>query len=524
MTGARQHTTTRENAEPALCDADDGTAQAMIQPLFPQLAVWIGVGFITLAMTCRAISVKVPVFDWDEYAFALVARDVLHGILPYSGVFDSKPVGLIYLFAIAEWMGGQTVFALRAVGFVASAATGGILYQSCRQLKLVPALGVAIIPLFLFLVVYKDGWASMSELVACPFLALANYLVVQGGWRRRWFLLGFGAVFSVACEITYLAIPCLAFMAPGILLLGEHKTVSARLFDAMLMAVGFGVLTALIWMPQLLSGAWPSFIAQQLQYHEHYRADSSSLMHWLRHFIMPLGLLCLPALGALGLRAWREHAIPSVFSAPFCVISLEVLGASVAAAASNRMAPHYFILALPGIALLTAMMFARSAERTLRFGIIFLLLVVAVLAVWQVGVLRTAIRTPSFDKQAAVLVDRYSNVDQGIFVFDETPAIYFLSQRKTVSRYVFPTHYIPSFGGTPQITPSAVLAQALARHPALLAVGFLEPVDLDIGAIAREAGFHIISRMDLNGRSLVLYAPVVSARCCFQLPTFSSYQ
>lgn len=508
MTDAPQHTTTKENVKFAWCDADAGRLQAMMQPLAPLLAVSIGVGFIALALTCRAISIKVPVFDWDEYAFALVARDVLHGILPYRGVFDNKPVGLIYLFALAEWMGGQTVLALRAVGFIASAATGWILYQSCRQLKLAPALGVAIIALFLFLVFSKRGWASMSELVACPFLALANYLVVQGGWRRRWFLLGFGAVFGVACQITYLAIPCLAFMAPGILLLGEHKTVSATLYDAMLMAVGFGVLAALIWTPQLLSGEWPSFMAQQLHYHEHYRATSPSVMRWLLHFIMPLALLCLPALGALGLRAWVERAIPPVFSAPFWVIGLEVLGTSVAAAASNRMYPHYFILALPAIALLTAMMFARSAERTLRIGMVILLLVVAVLAVQQVEKLRAAIRTPSFEKEAALLVDRHSNADQAIFVFDETPAIYFLSQRKTVSRYVFPNHYIPAFGGTMQVTPSAVLAQALARHPALLVVGFMAPVDLDADAIAREAGFHIISRMDVNGRRIVLYAPL----------------
>ena len=476
----------------------------MTQSRVAQVMVWIGAGLVVLALTCRAISIHVPVFDWDEYAFALVARDVLHGKLPFAGIFDNKPVGLTYVFALMEWMGGQTVLAVRAVGFIASAGTAWILYRSARQLRVPPALGVAIAALFLFLVFHKNGWSSMSELVACPSLALANHLVLQGAWRRRGFLLGFGALFGVTCQITYLAVPCLALMAPGILLLGTYPTIFARLRDAALMALGFGVVTALIWTPQLLTGDWPDYIAQQVHYHAQYRVASPSLREWAHDFITPLSLLSLPLLGALGLRIWGERSMP-VLPAPFWVIGLELLGAVMAAAVSNRLHPHYFILALPAIALLTAMAFARSAERSSRIGCILLLSVTAVLAVLSVDTLRAAIQKPSFETQAAMLVDRFSNADQGIFVFNETHAIYFLSRREAVSSYVFPGHYIAHDGGTPLLAPSSALAQALARHPALLVIGFMYPVALDAGAMAREAGYQMVQQMTVGGRHIDLY-------------------
>lgn len=207
----------------------------------PRLTVWMGLGFVVLALTIRAISINVPVFDWDEYAFALAARDVLHGRLPYTGIFDNKPVGLVYLFTIFEWICGQTILSLHAVGFIASSLTGWLLYHSNRQQKLSSALGFAIAALFLFQVLYCDGWASMSELVACPFLAWANFMVLQGDWRRPRFLIGFGAIFGIACQISYLTVPCLALMAPGILLLGERQPLSASLRDAALMVLGFSV-------------------------------------------------------------------------------------------------------------------------------------------------------------------------------------------------------------------------------------------------------------------------------------------
>ncbi len=479
---------------------------------FQQRLVWIGFGFVVLALMVRAVSMKIPVVvNQDDYAFGLVARDVLQGKLPYTGIFDNKPVGLIYVFAASEWIGGQSVVALHAVGFVASAATGLILYGSTRRQKLAPSLGIAVTALFLFEVLNRDGWASMSELVACPFLALVNYWVLQEKWHQPWFLLGCGAIFGIVCQITYLAVPSFALMALGILALGAHRTRFSRLRDAALMAVGFGVLTLLIWTPQLLAGNWHEYMAQQVGYHEHYRVASPSFVAWMYRSIRLIGLVSVPILGALGVLALLERAA-LVFSAPFLVIGLELAGAFIAMLASNRMYSHYSILTLPAISLLIAMMFKRSSERSARVGVDFLLLFVAVLAVGAVLHLPAMFRMSQFAVQTSAAVDRLTQAGQSIYVFSETPAIYFLSHRDAASRYIWPTHYIDTcYQSNPVITPEAAFAQALARHPALLVIGFSCPVEMDAGALARKSGYQQVQRIDVDGRRVVLYAPAAGS-------------
>jgi hypothetical protein len=122
--------------------------------------------------------------------------------------------------------------------------------------------------------------------------------------------------------------------------------------------------------------------------------------------------------------------------------------------------------------------------------------------------LRAGLASRSLEAQAAAAVDRLTRPGQGVFVFDESHAIYYLARRPAVSRYVFPTHYLSSCEHAPAIVDAAtVLAQALARRPALVLVGARCPPEIDAAAQVERAGYRRIEEIEDDGRRIAVWAP-----------------
>lgn len=469
-------------------------------------ALAAGLALVALACAYRLAAFTVDKFDGDEYAFALVARDVLHGKLPGAGVFDNKPVGLIYLFALAEWLGGEGVRAIRALGFVASAACGALLYRSSRNLGLSRAGALLVASLVMLGPLCLNGFASMSELLAAPVLAAANVLLVSrlvSGRRRPAELLGLGAVLGLACQITYLAAPCAALTVAGVLLTQSR----ARLRDGVLMGAAGAVAVVAIWSPQLVASDWAAYAAEQIRYHQDYRVASLDWSRLIAGLAMPLAVLCLPILTAWVFRSPREGGVKALPPLTW-ILGLQLLGAALAAAASNQFYTHYLILALPAACALMAVLLADTPRPGRRAGWIGLGAILALAAALPIAFLGPRLGARSFEAKAAAAVDRLTRPDQSIFVYDEGHPIYFLAGRRSASRYVFPTHYLSSCDGAPAIVaPAVVLAQALARRPALVLVGALCPPEIDAAAQVRSAGYRIVDQIEADGRKVVLYAP-----------------
>ena len=474
---------------------------------WPGLAV--GLAFIAIACAYRLLAFKVATFDGDEYAFALVARDVLHGHPPNAGVFDNKPVGLTYLFALAEALGGQTTAALRALAFTASAACGALLYASSRRLGLDRPLALLIAALFMLGTLSMGGFGAMSELLAAPLLAAANLLLV--GARRPARFIGAGIALGLACQVTYLAAPAAALTAAGVFLAGPRRRFTSRLRDGVLVGAACGAAAAAVWLPQLLAGDLGRYVAEQVRYHQGYRSAAIDWDYLSLGFAQPLAAMSLPVLAAGLLRA--DGGTRKPLSPLAWILGLQLLGAAFAAAASNRFYPHYLILALPAAALLTAALLAEAPEAKRRTGGIVLAAMLALAAAAPAGFLRSRLQAPSIEVKAAAVVDRLTRPDQSVFVFDEAHAIYFLAQRSAASRYVFPTHYLSSCEHAPTIAaPDAVLAQALARRPALVLAGRLCPPQIDAEAEVLRAGYRRVDEIKEGDRRIVVYAPVAPGR------------
>ena len=73
---------------------------------------------IGAVLLTRLPTLFLSVVDWDETAYALVARDWLHGMWPGVGSFDHKPVALDAVFALAIAAGGDTPVATRMISLL----------------------------------------------------------------------------------------------------------------------------------------------------------------------------------------------------------------------------------------------------------------------------------------------------------------------------------------------------------------------------------------------------------------------
>ena len=87
-----------------------------------RLACWIVVGL-------SALQILVFSFGRDQGIYALVGEGLLHGKLPYRDLWDFKPPGIFFVYALAQGVFGKTMLAPRLLEVCALI---GLVYCSGR--------------------------------------------------------------------------------------------------------------------------------------------------------------------------------------------------------------------------------------------------------------------------------------------------------------------------------------------------------------------------------------------------------
>jgi hypothetical protein len=462
-----------------------------------------GVVVVAAVFVARFIFLNTAPHDADEFMFALGARDILQGHLPPDGVFDNKPVGLLYLFALAELAGGQTVAAIQGLGFLCAALTAMLVYATARNLRSPPSIAMTLAALTSVEIVCLGGWLTMSELAASPLIAAANLLLARSVGGRGAALVGAGALFGAACQITYLAAP-LAALTGAAILLDRRLTVREVCLQAFWFGLGaLGAILAL-WAPQMIGGGWPAFIAQQAAYHAQYRQIQLPLSLVLVTMVGPLALLALPFLAAF---LELKGAIRGTRSTLARILAMQVIGALLAAVVSNHFYSHYLILALPALALLLGRLLSGLSARHQALGVAACLGCAAAFFLSNLTMLRGWPSAAAFEQRSAAMIDARIGRDKPVLVFDESPAIYYLSGSRVAGRFVFLSHYMPSCLEVAMSNPETVLAGGIAQGAALILLGNQCPTEFDSAAVVRHAGYRLVGHVAEGGRSIDAYAP-----------------
>lgn len=461
----------------------------------------------------RLLVMQVSVIDWDESSYALVAQHWLDGHVPYSKVFDHKPIGLYAIFAAFFLAFGDSVFTIRLIALAFSVGTALLLARSAeRQFGGKPWLGAWVAALYGLSSVANGGLATNTEILVNFFVALALWLLVgmRGAGRPSVArCLAIGASLGAAFQVNYLAgILAMGFAAYYLCWIANLRPVSLLLrrylLDGAAMLAGFLGVWVLLLLPVMIAGDLRDYFSLQFTYLSDYASVTSSgtITRRVSEALLPWWPLCALALVLAGCqfasvrRALRiEDAAEAIRDRRLTSWLVLTAFGLLAASASGYFYHHFFLFALPGLVMAGAAFLALVTDsprmRVLCAAWLLLMAGASVLGSHETlgrGMRAHRAALDGRPPDAVAAVGRYisGRLEPGetIFVFEQQPVLYFLTRTTPPSRLAFPNYYVfgflaPRFG----TTPGKLLTEALDARPRFIVAGPHRESHADLDAV-----------------------------------------
>ena len=181
---------------------------------------------LALVVGMRLDSFRHTVLDPDEAIYVLMAESVVAGRTPYTEVWDHKPPGIYFLFAVVQRVCGRSIAALRLVTCLAVTISAFLLLCCGRFVLRRPAAGYVAAAIYAAFSTANGGLAANTEIFFTPFVVSGFYLLrrAQDGRHEasRNLLLGAaGASFGIAAGIKYVVF--FELCAAAAVLVLEHR-------------------------------------------------------------------------------------------------------------------------------------------------------------------------------------------------------------------------------------------------------------------------------------------------------------
>lgn len=299
-------------------------------------------------------------FMRDEGFYASTAQLIIHGEgIPYRDAFDNKPPLIFGWFSASFLLFGENVWAPRLAAALCVSATTGLVYWQGRMIfshggGLIAALTFA---LSIAIAAFQTN-ANTEYFLVLPLVA--SLLAFTAGRRSgswRWYLAS-GAAAGVAVMtkqvaifnfLALLAVPVFVAVRAG----GVSSLKSADVVRPFaMMAAGFTAALAAVAAPFFIAGAGGDLIDGTVVYALVYSGGSSletkiDMLIWTPVFLASTAgpWLLMAGLGAV--YVWRRGPSSDQW------LLLPWLGAcALGVSATGRFYGHYFVQALPALALL----------------------------------------------------------------------------------------------------------------------------------------------------------------------------
>ncbi len=146
---------------------------------YPKLKYWaIFLIFFLLVCFVRSSSFFKSVIDWDESVYLVMADHLLQGDIPYTKIWDNKPPGIYFLFALCQLVFGKTILAIRILACLAVTFSSFLLYKTVGNFSSNSTLySWAAGLLYLSASLNNGGIAANTEIFFTPFIIYAIYIL-----------------------------------------------------------------------------------------------------------------------------------------------------------------------------------------------------------------------------------------------------------------------------------------------------------------------------------------------------------
>ncbi len=405
-------------------------------------------------------------FERDEGVYATIAEGIFNEKVPYRDLFDNKPP-LVYIWYFLSFvLFGENVIAPRIVACAFLALTTLSLFGFARL-----AFGREVARLAATVFAVSTGLpfvslhANTEAFLLLPLVvALLAFAVGMRRDRLLWFFVA-GAASGLAIMTKQVAVWNL--LALLIAALWLHRGAKAHVFQraapAVCLLAGSVVSTGLVALPFAIVGAAQDFFYANFLYNVAYLWILSGAQ---RAFILTAGglyglffivaaapLVIGSALGLLALLRVRAPLDARVF-----ILWSIALGLGVAT--GGRFYPHYFMAALPAMAVLTGVaihhrFMGRRLERPARLTILACVFALTV-SFGTVGLLyfRHDATERQFSQRVyqqnewaksseelASYLAQHTGADDEIFNYGRESQLYFYAHRTPASRYFYDYAY-----------------------------------------------------------------------------------
>jgi 4-amino-4-deoxy-L-arabinose transferase-like glycosyltransferase len=389
----------------------------------------------TVAITIFAV--HVPSFvhrllDGDEAIYGSIAVVMnMGGDLYGSGGVDNKPPGVFWIYALTfRVFGAYDMTAVHAVGFLAMAATCGLIFVLTRRIA---DRRIALLAALFYGVLTAAGnprlLASNTEIFMMLPLTASVLLALQ----RRWF---WSALFLVAAgAFRQSAATNLVVLGLGVFWLEDpaRRWRAAQVAAAGLVAglIAGALLIALTgWLP----GFWRWTIATLVGYAS---TNWTPAFVWMRArdsvlpFLVDMAVFWIAAV-ALATR-WRTLAVEVRLVVVWLVVAM------IGSLAGGHLSWHYFIQAMGPLAILAAIAFERFPLRRVASAAAVVGIAIPVVAWWSFDLVSDPLtydfnRPPQHEAVAAYIAAHTSPADN-VFVWGDWPALYVESDRVMACRF-----------------------------------------------------------------------------------------
>ena len=442
-------------------------------------------------LVLAAVLLRVPSWwntdiDWDEGMFALAGREIAHGRLPYTALFDIKPLGLWVLVGGAQLVLGETLITVRALGAACVGVTAALLYALGLAATGARAPALAAGGLYIAFTTQLTGLATHTEILMAPWVTAAALLVLRAlqrpaAGRPDGLLALVGLCIGVAVAVKPVAaLPGSLFF---LLLVGHWWRQGALSLPGVLRgALIYAVLCGLPFFAAaaiyLAAGEFALFWHVYFGFKANYArldADYGFLFRNTLRIVLvlwPLGLLALvlPA-RLLADRAAGRALLPAGFVLAWLVAE------TLAAAAAMQFFQHHFLLLLPPLCLGAALALQHLArgfvlparQRTALLGAAGLIALIPLVPYlherpWL------SLGRPDGQARLSRAVAAATPPGGQVFLPMLDPMIYFLAGVTPATAYPFPAMLLGTQRAIlpPGVDADAEVARIMAARPAVI--------------------------------------------------------
>lgn len=219
-----------------------------------------GLVVLIIGLAIGSVSLTYP-FGRDQGFYAYAGKLLLEGKMNYLYVFDIKPPGSHFLFALAQFFAGESMFNIRVLDILWQTLTSFILFLIAFRLTNQKVL--SLISSFLYLLLYfrQDYWHTLQAdgMLNLPFAV--SILLLISSYDKHSFVKIFlaGILFSMALLFKYTVISFLplAFIC---FLYSNKEIRSIKFKNILVFFLGISSLAGLTAALYILSGSFNEMI------------------------------------------------------------------------------------------------------------------------------------------------------------------------------------------------------------------------------------------------------------------------